>query len=85
MNEVLRLLIRVSGVGYNVEEYQAIIAKTKAAADMPEEAKTEIIAFAEKALQAENKRNEAAAALLSKYNTSDNIQPDDDDEDEGFY
>lgn len=85
MNEVLKCLVRISGLGYHVEEFQEIIAKAKAATDMPEEAKAEIIAVAEKALIAENKRNEAIAALLSKYNTAENITPEEDDEDDGYF
>lgn len=85
MNDVLKRLIRVSGMGYQIEDYQEIIAKAKASADMPEDAKTEIIGFAEKVLKAENKRAEAVAALLVKYNTAENIQPDEDDDGDDFF
>lgn len=72
----------VSGVSFHIEDYQEIIAKAKAATDMPEEAKTELVAFAEGVLQAEAERIAKVADLMRKYCTGENIQPEKPDDDD---
>lgn len=85
MNEVLRLLVRMSQMGYTIGDWQDIISQAKGA-NIDESIKTEIINAAEQVLQAENKRVVTVANLLAKYNNEQNIsappKPDDDPDDD---
>lgn len=85
MNEILSLLTSLSGVAYQVSEWQRLIALVKANTTMEDAEKQEIIDVANKALNAENQRNAAVSALLSKYNNSDNIDAMEDEDDNSFF
>lgn len=83
MHEVLSLLVRLSQMGYQISEWQDIIAQVKAA-KVDDAIKTEILAVAEQALQAENKRVVTVANLLAKYNTEQYIEPPKPKEDDPY-
>lgn len=84
MNEVIKFLMGLAGIDYSNQRWVDLIAKVKAS-DMDDEAKNEIINVAQKAMDAETKRNAAVAALLEKYGKAENIEAQSDDDDEGFY
>ena len=86
MNEILHLLTSLSGVNYQVTDWQHLIALVKANTALDDAAKQEFIDTANKALNAENQRNAAVSALLTKYNSANNIEAQaDDDDDNSFF
>lgn len=81
LNKVLMGLTRLSGINYQAQDWQKLIADVKAS-DADEATQNEIISVAQKAIDAETKRNTAVVALLEKYSKSENIaasEPEDDD------
>lgn len=84
MNKALKILMDLAGINYQTQRWVELIAEVKAS-DMDEAAKNEIIDVAQKAMDAETKRNAAVAALLEKYGKAENIDAESDDDDEGFY
>lgn len=86
MNVILQLLTSLAGINYQATEWQKLIAVVKANTTLDDAAKQEFIDVANKALNAENQRNAAVSALLTKYNNADNIEAQaDDDDDNSFF
>jgi len=84
LNKALKILMDLAGINYQTQHWVELVAEVKAS-DMDDEAKNEIINVAQKAMDAETKRNAAVAALLEKYGKAENIEAQSDDDDEGFY
>lgn len=84
MNKILKILMDLAGINYQTQRFVQLIGEVKAS-DIDEAAKNEIINVAQKAMDAETKRNAAIAALLEKYGKSENIDAESQDDDEGFY
>lgn len=86
-NECLHLLASLSGMPYQTHDWQRLIAAAKAATDMPDDMKNDIINTGSKMLAAYNKMNQSVADLIAKYNDADSIaaEQDDDDDDEAIY
>lgn len=84
MNKAMKILSGMTSPGYMMRDCTQLMAEVKAS-NMDEAAKTEIMNFAQKSMDADLKRSEAAIALVRKYNTPENIEPADPDDEDGFY
>jgi hypothetical protein len=83
--KILNGLTDISGNNYRMSCTQRMIADIKADTTIDDTAKTELLAFADKVITAESKISQDALALITKYSTSDNIDPAEPDDDEEYF
>jgi hypothetical protein len=82
----LNCLIGISRENYRVQQAQSFIADTKADESIEEESKTELIAFADKVIEAEIKMTQETLEMVKKFGVSENIEPYVEEEEKcGFY
>jgi hypothetical protein len=83
--KILNGITNIAGNNYRMNCTQQMVADIKADTTIDDATKTELLAFSDKVIAAESKISQDAIAIVTKYNSTDNIDPAEPDDDEEYY